>query len=110
MMPAARRSFSGLEPWTRCANAIATDSLSFSSAQRRPNPLSRRPFMWPPVHLAVTPRRQEPRVGRHDNNGVARANSGLHYWFVEKPGVVLSLWPGVARLGRSPVCERSEPN
>ena len=35
------------------------------------------------------------------SNEVAGANSGLREWFVEKPRVILSLWPGVARLGRS---------
>jgi len=34
-------------------------------------------------------------------NEVAGANSGLRYWFVEKSLVVLSPWPGVARLDRS---------
>ena len=34
-------------------------------------------------------------------NEIAGANAGLHLEFVEKSRVVLSLWPGVARLGRS---------
>jgi hypothetical protein len=33
-------------------------------------------------------------------NEIARANAGLRCWFVEKPQFVLSLWHGVARLGR----------
>jgi len=33
-------------------------------------------------------------------NKIAGANAGLRAWFVEKLRVLLSLWPGVARLGR----------
>jgi hypothetical protein len=34
-------------------------------------------------------------------NEIAGANAGLRPEFVEKPHVVLSPWPGVARLHRS---------
>jgi len=33
-------------------------------------------------------------------NEIAAANAGLRGWFVEKSRVLLSLRPGVARLGR----------
>jgi hypothetical protein len=43
-------------------------------------------------------------------NEIAGANSGLRDWFVEKSLVVLSLWPGVARLNRSPDALKCEGN